>query len=387
MNHLILRLLRHKTIRAFWHIFIYVITLPLYFIGFIIPKNRALWVFSNAFGYKDNARYLFEYVREHHPEIAPIWISKNKYNSVEIDTCHSHLSLMGIWLQYRAGVFFVSTGLGDLARFTLAGTKVIQLWHGIPIKRILLDSPESLPFGKRSGIIRTFSLKVFQKSLRRYAVVIASSETVQRRLASAFGLPDDRIQITGYPRHDILFENSKSIKKQILYAPTWRSDIRNAFTIVHAVCNPEFVSKIEELGYELWVSIHPLNRELMMMLDSDVLDSIKLIKDEDVNIILAHSEILITDYSSIALDFAMLRRKIIFYTPDAYEYLDSRGVYEEFESLILEQGVKNVDDIFSHILDKKSVLSPAFSDIFFQYHDSGARERIVNLAKKWVNCF
>lgn len=380
MSNIVYGVLRHKTIRAFWQIFLYIVTLPFFFLGYFIPKNPELWVFANTFGFKDNARYLFEYVLDQHPEITPVWINSWGRNRLGV-SCYSRFSLIGLWLQYRAGIAFVSTGQGDLVRFTLAGKKVVQLWHGIPIKRILLNSPESLPFGNRSGIIRAISFEILRKSLGRYTVVIASSETVQRRLVSAFGLPKERVVITGYPRHDILFENSNRVKKRILYAPTWRSDIHKAFTIVHAVCNPRFVKKINELGYELWVSIHPLNRDLMMMLDSSTLDSINFIKDEDVNIILAHSKILITDYSSIALDFAMLNRKIIFYAPDAHEYFESRGVYEEFGSVIMEQGVKDEDDILSHVLGGDNILEHAFSELFFQYHDSGARKRIVNLVK------
>ncbi len=381
MNHFVVKVLRYKSIRTLWQFFFNIVTLPLFFLGYFLPKNPSIWVFANTFGFKDNARYLFEYVQKCHPNVKPVWIASWGHDCVVPGSSYSRFSLKGLWFQYRATIAFVSTGLGDLARFTLAGTKVIQLWHGIPIKRILLDSSESLPFGNSSGIIRALFLKVFKKNLRRYAVVIASSETVQRRLASAFGLPEDRVKITGYPRHDILLENSNYVRKQILYAPTWRSDIREAYTIVYAICNPEFVSKIEELGYELWVSIHPLNRELIVLLDPNVLDSITLLKDEDINIILAHSEILITDYSSIALDFAMLNRKIIFYTPDASDYLDSRGIYDEFESLILKHGVQDVDDIFFRILDKNNILSPVFNDIYFQFNDSGSRERIVDLSK------
>ena len=117
------------------------------------------------------------------------------------------------------------------------------------------------------------------------------------------------------------------------------------------------------------------------MLDREELASIKFIEDEDINIILAHSKILITDYSSIAIDFAMLGRKIIFYTPDAYDFFDSRGVYEEFESLILKQGVKTRDDILAHISGDKYMNVPSFSEIFYQYHDAAARERIVALSK------
>lgn len=375
-------LLRHRTIRAFWQIFLYIVTLPLFFIGYLIPQNPEIWVFANIYGFKDNARYLFEYVLECHPEITPIWLTSSDINCASAGRSYSRMSLVGLWFQYRAGIAFVSTGFGDLTRCTLAGTKIVQLWHGIPIKRILLDSPESIPFGKRSGVIHDLSLEIFRRSLRRYAIVIASSKTVQCRLKTAFGLPGEQVAITGYPRHDILFENSKKVMKRILYAPTWRGDIHDAFTVVHAVCNPEFISRLKKMGYELWVSIHPLNRELTLRLDDAILDAIKFIEDEDINIILAHSEILITDYSSIALDFAMLNRKVIYYVPDAHEYLDSRGVYEEFETLLLEKGITDANDILTHILDEDNMSDSAFSELFFQYHDSDARERIVGLTKK-----
>ncbi len=380
MNHLILRLLRHKTIRPFWHICIYVITLPLYFIGFIIPKSSTLWVFANTFGYKDNARYLFEYVREHHPEITPIWISKNKYNSVEIDTCHFYLSLMGIWLQYRAGIFFVSTGFGDLARFTQANTKIIQLWHAITIKHILLDSLESLPFPEKNKILNTIARTILRLNLKRYSLVIASSTQVQKRLKSAFGLTKEKIPITGYPRHDIIITYSNQLRKRILYAPTWRADINKARSIITSICNNEFLRGISKIGYELLISIHPLNVSIQESIRKDLRDSIDFISsDHDINIELARSEILITDYSSIAIDFSLLNRKVIFFAPDLHEYLLSRGLYPEFEELIKNKGVSSSAEVLNLIMETENDSLMLNNDnVFFKYRDTLARKRIVS---------
>ncbi len=382
MSHFLPRILRNKVIRSFWQIFLSLATSPLFLLGYCIPKNPHTWVFANTFGFKDNARYLFEYVQTHHPEITPIWISRDPH-CVDTTHCPTRFSFTGMWYQYRAGIAFVSTGHGDLARFTLAKTKIIQLWHGIPIKRILLDSPESLPFNKKRDILRNLSLRLLKKNLQRYNTIIASSQTVQKRLMAAFGLPADRVKITGYPRHDIIFEASHITKRRILYAPTWRSNTDEAFSIISSICNHTFISALTALQYELWVSIHPLNHELITMIPPDVRSSLHLVENHDVNRILAQSEILITDYSSIAIDFSLLNRKIIFYTPDSEDYLQGRGIYKEFEALFTKHSTTNSDELIKAITNTGTYFH--FDNTSFCLHkDTGARKRIVDMVKN--NC-
>lgn len=351
----------------------------MYCLGFLIPKNPNIWVFGNSFGFKDNARYLFEYVREHHPEITSIWISNSKDNLVDIDTCYSRFSLPGIWLQYRAGIFFVSTGFGDLVRFTQANTKIIQFWHAITIKHILLDSQESSPFSESKKILNTIARTILQLNLKRYSLVIASSAQVQKRLESAFGLPKQKVPITGYPRHDIITTYSNYVKKRILYAPTWRPDINKAHTIVTSICNNIFLKQITNAGYELLISIHPLNMSMQESIRKDLGEAVNFISSHhDINIELARSEVLITDYSSIAIDFSLLRRKIIFFVPDFNEYLSARGLYPEFEELIKNKGVTTSAEVLSLILDTQKIEPMFDNNMFFKYRDTFSRKRIVS---------
>ena len=358
------------------------LSFPLFLFGYCIPERKSLWLFANTYGYRDNARYLYEYIKKNHPDITAVWISApNDKSSSVVKSCGRY-SLLGIWLQYRAECYFASTGMGDFARFTLAGKTIIQLWHGIPIKKILLDSKESFPFANSPSIFRAGARGCLRHILKRYALVIASSESVRARLASAFGLSEKSIAVTGYPRHDIIFENASSGTGRILYAPTWRPNLDTMLAIIQSICNIEFVNQLQEMGYELQIALHPLNRQLLDKLDGKVRGAVHFVGDEDINIVLGKTEILITDYSSIALDFVALNRQVILFTPDLSEYFEERGVYEEFELLFLENGLRNAEEILPMIRTGKSVFDPEFRKRLFKFFDSGARERIVSIVKE-----
>ncbi len=381
MNRFFTVIFRNKISRSFWQVFKYIFSLPLYSLGYLIPKDPSIWVFANVFGYKDNARYLFEFTNDKCPDIKAIWVSSHKQERVESNRKHfTRFSCKGIWLQYRAGVVFVSTGQSDVASFCLARTKIIQLWHGIPIKNILLDSQETFPFKSLSPLIHKISLAFLKKNLRNYSLILASSQQVQLRLASAFGVPENKVVITGYPRHDIIYEEAKHRKKWILYAPTWRNRLNDAQSIVMSICNTDILSQISKLGYEFWLSIHPLNEELLFDLKN--LQGINIVgDDQDINFILAQSEILITDYSSVAIDFSFLNRKIIFYTPDLDEYLLGRGLYEEFETIINENGVKTSEQVIEKLIDNNQY-SCVSSEAFFKFRDNNSRQRIIDQVRK-----
>lgn len=382
MNFATAFLFRHGNIRTLWQILLLLITLPLHLLVFIIPKSPHTWIFANSFGPKDNCYYLFHYIQHHHPQLRAVWIETWKEGNEERDHYYRY-SLAGLWLQYRAKVCFAATGFGDFARFTLGKTNVIQVGHGIAIKKMLLDSPEALPFNKQPAFLKSFLLSLLKKNLNRYSFVPASSLVVQRQLMSAYGLPEEKVPITGYPRHDIISQNA-TIKqrklKSILYAPTWRKDIQMAFTIVESICNLDFIEKAAESGFQITLSIHPLNNKLLQMLDTDVLASINQIINDDINYELSQTDVLITDYSSIAIDFALLKRKIILYTPDLENYLSSRGIYKELRSLYFNHGITQIEDVHQQLKLPTEAWVREISETYFAYNDSNSQKRLIDLA-------
>lgn len=376
-------LFRHGNIRTLWQILLLLITLPLHLLVYIIPKSPRTWIFANSFGPKDNCYYLFQYIQRHHPQLDTVWIETWKGNKKR--NHYYRYSLAGLWLQYRAKVCFAATGFGDFARFTLGKTNVIQVGHGIAIKKMLLDSPEALPFNKQPAFLKSFLLSLLKKKLNRYSFVPASSLVVQQQLMSAYGLPEEKVPITGYPRHDIISQNSNIRQrklKSILYAPTWRKDIQMAFTIVESICNSEFIEKAAESGFQISLSIHPLNNKLLQMLNTDVLASVNQIINDDINYELSKTDVLITDYSSIAIDFALLGRKIILYTPDLENYLASRGIYKELRSLYFNHGITQLEDVHKQLNLPTDAWVKEISETYFAYKDSNSQKRLVDLALK-----
>lgn len=372
---------RNRLIRPIGQIFRFVLSLPLYFLGLFVPSKDNIWVFGNIYGFKDNAKYLFEFVHKYCPDIRPIWILNGhdcSTLSAEYER-YQATSLKGLFFQYRAKVAFVATGRNDLASYTLGRTIIIQLWHGIPIKKILLDSPESLPFPHKWRILNRFAKYFLRKRLKGYSAVISSSNLVQNRLMSSFGLPAENVPIIGYPRHDIILNHSEIKKREILFAPTWRENIQAAISLFQSICNDEFLTALREKGYLLKVAIHPLNKEVENYI-LNLTNNIKILDQEDLNIELACSEYLITDFSSIAVDFCFLGREIIFYIPDYNNYCDDRGVNEEFEDLLKTNMVTKPSEIMLKINSNDTEIRYD-RDKFFHFNDSGSRQRIVNFVK------
>ncbi len=125
---------------------------PIFFLfSTIIPKNKKIWVFGAWFGmkYADNSKYLYKYVTANHKEIIAVWVCKDKRLVNELRNSHInayyYCSLLGIWYQCRAGFIFVTHAIySDLNTYCISPlTKRIQLWHGIPLKKIGYDDPDS----------------------------------------------------------------------------------------------------------------------------------------------------------------------------------------------------------------------------------------------------
>ncbi len=261
-------------------------------------------------------------------------------------------SFRGFWLTLRAQVVVVTHGLGDANRYATRGAFVVQLWHGIPFKRIQLDSQQTtsnslLP---RAQWVRHLLERLYRLASSTISLIPAASELSASRLRTAFGLPDHKVVVTGDPRDDVLCQGTEAVRtdtarsllfgklgldsssqRVVLYAPTWRD----------GEVDPGVPSEHEWALIDAWlvssdsmlvVRPHPHGvgdyaagidaNARVHLLDSSL--------QSDINPILPAVDLLITDYSSIALDFALLGRPIAFLAADLEHYAATRGLYEDF---------------------------------------------------------
>ena len=138
-----------------------------------------------------------------------IWLSRNREVVKEISEkgfkAYYTFSFYGYWFSIKAGVAMVThSRLTDLNFFAISNrTKIIQLWHGVPLKKIYFDDTKSAQ--RFSG--KNFKLKelIFPFLKERFDLLITTSSEFQDIAAKAFEMSKEKIRITGYPRNDIFF--------------------------------------------------------------------------------------------------------------------------------------------------------------------------------------
>ncbi|HEU5267014.1 MAG TPA: CDP-glycerol glycerophosphotransferase family protein, partial [Jatrophihabitans sp.] len=222
--------------------------LPLYFLGaiatLVVPRTPRVWVFGSGIGPGEGALPLLRVARAELPAAARlVWLATTedelaRARALGLDA-ERKLSWRGFWLTLRAQVLVVTHGLGDVNRYAVRGGFVVQLWHGIPLKRLHLDAPVAQSASSRLG--RAVVRRGYQVVGRQIDLFPVAGDPVVGRIASAFGTPRDRIAVTGDPRDDVLLQGTPHERRAaareglgdalghlpgagplILYAPTWR---------------------------------------------------------------------------------------------------------------------------------------------------------------------
>jgi CDP-glycerol glycerophosphotransferase len=341
-----------------------VFALPRYLIGKLRARASSrdphLWVFGSGSGLGEGALALYDAAA---PFYDCVWLASTiaEHDAAIARGMRSELknSAAGYRLTLTAGVVVITHGFGDVNRFVTHGAVVVQLWHGIPLKHIQLDAAVTF----RSGIpgLGWLLRRAYRRSAAGISLLPAASETSAERLRTAFGIPASRIRVTGDPRDDVVITTTREDARALverttgplaptvyLYAPTWRDGEPDP-----AVPTADEWARIDTwLGARdatLVVRPHPhavgdyatgvaSTARVRLMPPGAV---------AEVNATLPAFDVLVTDYSSIAFDFALLGRPIAFLAPDAEHYARSRGLYEPYSRFSGNASVSTWDELLA----------------------------------------
>lgn len=376
----------------------------IYFISYFVPKDKNLWIFGAWSGdkYADNSKYLFEYVNQNHPEIKCVWITKNK-NVIELlnekgyDACY-FFSLKAYILSMRAGIGVIThSKWTDLNSSLSSRTKIIQCWHGTPLKKIIYDDKIS-KYGNQNQ--NTFATKILNYIFPtifnnyNYSLLIASSDEVKKKLSSAFKIKKDKIKITGYPRNDQLFKFSSDKSKKGIYMPTFREDESNFNLFSKYDFNINRINKfLNKNETYLYIKLHPgdaISGKIKSHIKNHINNSnIRFIEDNvDIYEYLNQFDFLITDYSSIYFDYLLLNRPIIFAPFDIEYYLnEERELYYDYNKVTPGPKAKNWNEILIYL--EEFILNPnkynddrsKINKVFNKFIDENSSERVFNEIK------
>lgn len=229
----------------------------------------------------------------------------------------------------------------------------VQLWHAAgAVKKFGTEDPT---FYNRSAAAQ----KRFSNVYRRFDKVIVGSDEMIPIFKTAFNLKDEQFLKTGIPRTDFFFdEDAMNVAKQdvlsafpaikdkkvILYAPTFRRNQLNGQAIaldidkITATLGPQ---------YMLLIRMHPAVR--IDNGDSYPEGVIDVSGYPNIHHLLIVTDYLISDYSSLPYEFALLNRPQIFYAYDLDEYEKESGFWHAYEDVVPGPVVHSTDEIIDLI--------------------------------------
>lgn len=268
----------------------------------------------------------------------------------------------------------------------------INTWHGTPIKAMGYDMP-----GGNSGVANTMRNFLCADHL------LSANSQMTRMYLNSYKLqeiyPGEILQ-EGYPRNDLLIKTSaEDIRKKleaygirlqegrkiILYAPTWRESGPG-----QAVIDPSGLLEVKERleaaldggGYQILIKPHQyVYRQLK---DLEEYKGLLVPATIDANELMSIVDIMLSDYSSIFLDYMVLERPILFYIPDLEEYKESRGLDLTPEELPgpassrLEDIIDAVKDI-ENVRERYKERYDLIRGRMCPYEDGQASRRVVDI--------
>lgn len=238
-------------------------------------------------------------------------------------------SIRGVLAYSRSRVRF--TTHGSLAGAPLNPEAVtVNVWHGMPVKMI----------GRQAGGGGVPA-----------DLAVATSEVFRQILSEAWDMPEERVHSIGIPRNDRLLRSSQSTtgpagldlpedRRLVMLLPTWRPASDGGIdgtsfgqgAAGSGGSLAELDDALEGLDIHCVVKPHPLASDQQPYVGRNV----RVITDREMAAagvtlyeLLGRADVLVTDYSSVWIDYLLLDRPIVFYMPDESEYRSTRGVYFE----------------------------------------------------------
>jgi len=271
------------------------------------------------------------------------------------------------------------------------GQSVVQLWHGCGAFKKWGYSLANKNWGASKKQLEECPIH------NTYTHICVSSPKVKFAYAEAFGIGEENIMPIGSPRTDVYFDKDfvascrKKVidtfpeignRKIILYAPTFRGDSIAASYMKNMM---SIVKMQRELGedYALVIKLHPLTAKSFNIIDIDnfVFNATECVEIETA---LCAADIVITDYSSLVFEYALLERPMLFFAYDLESYGDSRDFYFPYESFVPGEIVKNTREIIDEIKRLETDFDVErirrFKEDFMSACDGKSTQRILELS-------
>lgn len=361
-----------------------------------------LVVFESSPDFSDNSRAMYEYLKKN-DDYKLFWCVRDEYMLSIMIKNNIDCALFGSELAEKmienADVFITSSF--EFAYYKKKNQLHISCWHGFPLKLIGF-------FENSSGNQNFESLKIITA---QSDMILASSRLCQLTMSGMLNVNPNKVKITGFPRNDFLFfENGKKNlnklldvdmnSKFILYLPTMRKGLKNEgmpfsdnifnYTDYDSTKIDEF---LEQNNAYIIAKMHFADNAYYNNGDFELPKRMIFLKSEILNQelftiyhIMNAFDVLITDYSSVYVDYLLLNRPIIFSCPDIEVYRNDRGfVVDDPTTLMPGKIVKSQKNLLSSLYnilngrDEFEGVRHEKMSFFYSWFDSKSCYRVEKL--------
>ncbi len=331
------------------------------YLSMLRKRDSCLWVFGAWLGerFADNSKQLFLEAQER-SDIRAVWITREQSVLDEIHDLGYEAYLWGSSeardIQQHAGYAVLSNGISDLEHTYLGGAVLLNLWHGVPLKKICYDDKYEKNWDSPKQKIRDFFINI--PLGREYYV--ATSEAYVPIYQSAFHKSANKILCLGQPRNDVFFGEKPEPyfpeKKVILYCPTHRKEGAEPMYSSALFDLKRLEEFLEQEDYYFVIKKHFYHRAETEDLSAypRILDITSQDKwngrSIDIQQLIMEASLLITDYSSIYIDYLLLDAPLLFYCYDYERYLEhDRKMYFEYEQVTPGERAYNFDELMEQL--------------------------------------
>lgn len=392
--------LKYVKLNDIIHIILFLIALPSSLVIKLFHKD--LWLVSDdGNDARDNGYWFFKYTREKHPEIECVFaLKKNSPDNARVKQL-GHVIPYGTlqhWIYYLASSKIISS--------QKAGNPNAAVCYFLFVSGLLKKKRVFLQHGVTKDNIKSFYYQVC-----RFSLFVTAVPRETRYIEDNYGYKDkDIVKMLGFCRFDNLW-NYKNVykQKQILLMPTWRdwiakpvsasykfddiSDFKNTeyFKVYHSLLNnKQLREKLVQNDITLIFYPHKHMQKFVSNFESDFQNIV--IADwhkYEVPTLLMESALLITDYSSVAFDFAYMGKPVLYYQFDLEKlreghYQQGYFSYENdgFGKLCINE--QEIVDSICNEIDSKFELEKKYEKRitdFFTLRDNKNCERNFNAVK------
>lgn len=368
--------------KVIYGIYYYFVGTGINIVKLFVKTNPRLILFNSYAGrkYDDSPKVIYEAMKDdprfkgyefvwafHHPEEHDFDGNKIKTNGLSYFICA---------LKARAWITNSSIERG----LSFKGKKTIcfNTWHGSPIKKMGTD-------------IASDNLSFKSKGKMNIDYMNAQSLYEADIFSRCFDIPRENFIEVGLPRNDELAHYSESYrnelksklgisegKKILLYCPTFREYEKDENYGVVLAPPMNLQKWKEQLGNE-YVLLFRAHYEVTKVMEIQEDEFVKNVTDyPSLNELMIASDILISDYSSVFFDYAIMDKCIIHFTYDYEKYEEKRGMYFDIREYF--SGSEKEDDIIQILknldCDEEIKRTQAFRNKYIDFYGDATKKTI-----------